>query len=127
MNYFAPFNFTTLDDDWYYSWNGPQNEVYFLLINSFALKYYLLARENSKNKEFKAKMTFMAAKCEQNTWYIMKVSKSRDGFWLKDAKDFQSGKYFQELRDIYSDTKYHSEIIKECSYYARYYAKKSEL
>jgi hypothetical protein len=69
----------------------------------------------------------MAAKCEQNTWYIMKVSKSRDGFWLKDAKDFQSGKYFQELRDIYSDTKYHSEIIKECSYYARYYAKKSEL
>lgn len=127
MNYFAPFNFTTLDDDWYYSWNGPQNEVYFLLINSFALKYYLLARENSKNKEFKAKMTFMAAKCEQNTWYIMKVSKSRDGFWLKDAKDFQPGKYFQELRDIYSDTKYHSEIIKECSYYARYYAKKSEL
>ena len=104
-------------------------KIYPELSNSIALKYYLLARENSKSKEFKAKMTFMAAKCEQNDWFLTTDFKSSlcSRYEEDQTKDFQPGKYFQELRDIYSDTKYHSEIIKECSYYARYYAKKSEL
>ena len=74
-------------------------------------------------------MTFMAAKCEQNEWYLTEEHKPSACYWCdkEKTKDFQPGKYFQELRDIYSDTKYHSEIIKECSYYARYYGKKSEL
>lgn len=136
MNYFGTSNFHFNRIQNYssnYGWEVfcsvyKEKDFYPELSSDIAMKYYLLARETSKNKEFKAKMTFMAAKCEQNDWYLTKDFKS-SLCWITgdDAKDFQPGKYFQELRDIYSETKYHSEIIKECSYYARYYAKKSEL
>lgn len=136
MNYFGTSNFHingihSFND--YNKWSEldfqyiHMKKFYPELSSTLALKYYLLARENSKSKEFKAKMTFMAAKCEQNEWYLTNEYKPSYRYWSnenKKAKDFQPGKYFQELRDIYSDTKYHSEIIKECSYYARYYAKK---
>ncbi len=135
MNYFGTggFYYNPIHCyNWYYGWAYLSDPILFPEFSStIALKYYLLARDNSNSKEFKAKMTFMAAKCEQNEWYLTKDYKPSHRSWSdekkQDAKDFQPGKYFQELRDIYSDTKYHSEIIKECSYYARYWAKKSEL
>ncbi|MBP7281332.1 MAG: hypothetical protein KBA66_07145 [Leptospiraceae bacterium] len=138
MNYFGTsnFHFSRIHSfNTYNKWvdldfkDNQKKEFYPELSNSLALKNYLLARENSKSKEFKAKMTFMAAKCEQNEWYLTEEHKPSACYWCdkEKTKDFQPGKYFQELRDIYSDTKYHSEIIKECSYYARYYGKKSEL
>jgi len=56
---------------------------------SLALKYYLLARDKSTDKEFKAKCTFMAAKCDQNLWYLTRK--------YEDGVDFKSGDYFKEL------------------------------
>ena len=74
-----------------------------------ALKYYLLAREKSTDKEFKAKCTFMAAKCEQNECF--QTCKFEEG------QDFKSGIYFKELVKTYGTTKYFDEIIKECGYF----------
>ncbi|MCD6065406.1 MAG: hypothetical protein K0S33_232 [Bacteroidetes bacterium] len=82
---------------------------------SLALKYYLLAKENSTDKEFSAKCTFMAAKCEQNTWY-RNVPAGYEG-------DFQSGKYFRMLKKEYAATAYYQEILKECSYFSLFNAK----
>jgi hypothetical protein len=76
---------------------------------ALALKYYLLARDKSTDKEFKAKCTFMAAKCEQNLWFLTRK--------YEDGIDFKSGVYFKELVKTYSTTKYFDEIVKECGYF----------
>jgi len=76
---------------------------------ALALKYYLLARDKSSDKEFKAKCTFMAAKCEQNLWFQTRK--------YEDGVDFKSGDYYKELVKTYSTTKYFNEIVKECGYF----------
>ncbi|MES2133217.1 MAG: hypothetical protein V4506_12800 [Bacteroidota bacterium] len=83
--------------------------------NDLALKYYLLALQNSTDKEFKAKCTFMAAKCEQNHFF-MNTPKGYEG-------DFKSGQYFASLKKEYAGTKYYSEVIRECSYFKTYLGK----
>jgi len=80
---------------------------------SKAEEYYLKALSASNDKEFKAQCYFMAAKCEQN-------KKFTEGVLPKDGIDFQAGKYFQLLKNEYSNTKYYSEIIKECGYFKTY-------
>ncbi|MBL7920994.1 MAG: hypothetical protein JNJ40_11810 [Bacteroidia bacterium] len=82
---------------------------------SLALKYYLLAKQNSTDAEFKAKCTFMAAKCEQNEFFNTKPDTYKG--------DFKSGIYFAQLKKEYASTKYYQEIIKECSYYRSYVRK----
>ncbi|HNE56040.1 MAG TPA: hypothetical protein PK079_22940, partial [Leptospiraceae bacterium] len=79
--------------------------------NSTALKYYLLAASASNDPEFKAKMNFFAAKAELNEWHVQ--NKNYD-------KHFQSGLYYSILKKNFSNTRYYSEIIKECIYFARY-------
>ncbi|PBQ33164.1 hypothetical protein CNR22_15740 [Sphingobacteriaceae bacterium] len=78
-----------------------------------ALKYYLLAKQNSKDKEFRAKCTFMAAKCELNASYT-----EMDPENVKD--DYIANKNFSILKKEFSDTKYYKEIIKECGYFRTY-------
>jgi hypothetical protein len=80
-----------------------------------ALKYYLLARDNSSDKEFRAKCTFMAAKCELNKWY--------KDTGVSEGVDFQSGQYYKQLKKEYNSTAYYSEIIKECAYFSLYNSK----
>jgi hypothetical protein len=80
--------------------------------NELALKYYLLALQSATDKELKAKCTFMAAKCEQNAFF-MNMPANYKG-------DFKSGIYFASLKKGYSNTKYYAEIIKECGYFKTY-------
>lgn len=80
--------------------------------SDLALKYYLLALQNTTDKEFKAKCTFMAAKCEQNAFF-MNMPANYKG-------DFKSGAYFATLKKDYSATKYYQEIIRECGYFRTY-------
>ncbi len=76
-----------------------------------ALNYYRKAFKSSNDSEFKAKCLFMAAKCEENA---------------RQAKEPIQGlpigthTYYSKLYDQYSNTKFYSEIIQECSY-VRYY------
>jgi hypothetical protein len=69
--------------------------------------YYKKAMELSIDNEFKAKCCFMAAKAEQNTFYVSET-------------DTLSHNYFKLLRDTYSKTNYYKEVIKECGYFATY-------
>ncbi len=82
---------------------------------ALALNYYLLAKNNSTDKEFRAKCTFMAAKCEQNAFF-MNIPKNYKG-------DFKAGKYFTELKNEYSSTKYFDEVLQECGYFKTYMRK----
>ncbi|HEY1038572.1 MAG TPA: hypothetical protein VGF30_04165, partial [Bacteroidia bacterium] len=96
--------------NYYYDYNdkttNPEDDC------AIALKYYLLAKENSSDKEFKAKCTFMAAKCEQNTWFNNKPA-DYEG-------DFKAGKYLKQLKAEFASTKYYNEVIKECGYFSTY-------
>jgi hypothetical protein len=77
------------------------------LNTSNAQIYFLKARALSNNKEFKARCTFMAAKCHQ-----------------KQTNDFANGgtgmrhdPYFRELQKHYSKTAFYQVAIEECSYF----------
>jgi hypothetical protein len=69
--------------------------------------YYLQAAALSRNREFKAKALFMAAKTEQNRSYN---SPNRTNAHM----------YFKRLVDDFSDTQYYREIIQECQRFASY-------
>lgn len=79
--------------------------------NSIAMKYYQLASEVSSDSEFRTKMVFMASKAELNEWYLQNKSYE---------KDFKAGVYFSILKEKFSQTKYYSEILSECKYFASY-------
>lgn len=79
---------------------------------SEALRYYNMAREASKDKEFQAKCTFMAAKCEQNQYFCSSE--------FNNDNPVRSGVNFQILKDNYSKTNYYKEIIRECGYFSKY-------
>jgi hypothetical protein len=81
---------------------------------SKAERFYLKARELSHDKELKAMCTFMAAKCEQNTFFLTKPGDYQG--------DFRAGKYFSQLRKQYSSTRYYRDVIGECGYFRTYLA-----
>lgn len=80
---------------------------------SEALNYYLKAIELNPKPEFKAKCTWMAAKCEHNLWLESEYKHHETG-------DFQSGKYFKLMKENYANTKYYTEVINECGYFCQY-------
>jgi hypothetical protein len=82
---------------------------------SNALKYYLKAMDLSNDKNFKTKCCFMAAKCEQNKFFL-KTERN-------EKINFVAGRYFKELKDSYNNTDYYKEIIKECGYFRTYLSK----
>lgn len=80
---------------------------------AMAESYYLKALELSTDKEFRAKMIWMAAKCQHNQWlessYVYNVS-----------GDFSSGEHFAAMKKLYYDTKYFQDVINECGYFCQY-------
>jgi hypothetical protein len=82
-----------------------------------AEKYYLLARDLSSNEEFKAKCTFMAAKCRQKEFVMPNYNspyyaKAESGYLL----ELRSNDYFEELRTKYKKTAIFKKAMGECSY-----------
>jgi hypothetical protein len=77
-----------------------------------AEKNYLLALNLSNDKEFKAKCTWMLAKCEHNSWL--------ENSWGDGTGDFQSGIYFKMMNNNYKDSKYYKEVIAQCGYFCTY-------
>ncbi|MCE1189848.1 MAG: hypothetical protein LWX56_12000 [Ignavibacteria bacterium] len=71
--------------------------------------YYEMAASLSKDAEFRAQCTFMAAKCEQNMFF--------ENFPADFKGDFRAGVYFAQLKNEFSSTKYFQEILKECGYF----------
>lgn len=78
-----------------------------------ALSFYLMAKELNSNQEFKAKCTWMAAKCEHNLWLDTE-------YQYRETGDFQSGMYFKQMKEQFFNTKYYKEVIGECGYFCQY-------
>lgn len=89
-----------------------------------AAEWYGKARQLSNDPEFKAKCTFMLAKCEQKLYgyetlhdYYEKgysYGKQPDPFWLFS----QRNTYFRELAEGYAGTEFFKQAVGECTYLA---------
>lgn len=75
------------------------------------LKYYQLAADLTRNKEFKAKCIWMMAKCEHNNF----LNEEHPDY----TGDFKAGKYFAQFKNM-SNTNYYKEVINECGYFKTY-------
>ena len=96
------------------------------LRNRKAETWFLKARELSNNSEFKARCTFMAAKCRQTqipvpgSWeqrladakYDIKFDGDDHGY----SKALRNNYYFSELKKNYSKTEFYRTAVTDCSY-----------
>ncbi|HMR42502.1 MAG TPA: hypothetical protein PKC40_01650 [Saprospiraceae bacterium] len=92
------------EENTYTTWLFPYGNKE--LINcSRALECFKMAREQSLDAELAAKATFMAARCEQDLYFVSKE---------KPAKKPRT--FFQLLKKENSQTVFYNQIIKECKY-----------
>jgi tetratricopeptide (TPR) repeat protein len=85
---------------------------------SKALEHYkkgMAAAEEKGDKELAAKCCFMAAKCEQNNYYVNEKPNSI-------VKGARYHTYFKIMKSNFSETEYYKEAIKECEYFRVYAA-----
>jgi len=140
LSYFGNSNIITTEYRSVYSFHNKELEL--KKVND-SIKYYEKALNYAKNKEFKAKITYMLAKSELALFDINFANKSsynypkeissyevpRTWFYSR-AKTYDNyinnnyGKYFDKLKDEYSNTKYYDEILKECANLKTYQKRK---
>jgi hypothetical protein len=135
-NYFkfatALYNTGIHGNSWYYISYGRAAEdagrgrMYYYdddYVNSTnAETYFLRARALSKDLEFKAKCTFMAAKCAQKqipwpgTAYVNYGNDQYDQALQQYGKELRENKYFPDLKGNYSRTRFFKQAVNACSY-----------
>ena len=69
-------------------------------------------------KELAAEATMMAAKCEQNQYYLAKGKKRSWEYTTPTYTTYRT--YFQRLRTTYSTTFYYQKALNECFYFDHY-------
>ncbi|HEY6901934.1 MAG TPA: hypothetical protein VI233_14860, partial [Puia sp.] len=87
-----------------------------------AIKYYTLALNAAKDNEQKAKCQYLLAKCQRNEWYNKTIySKNGDRIYDDTERNpaFIEWDGFKALKQ-YANTKYYSEVLKECGYFRTY-------
>lgn len=118
------YNTSFSGNAWYlisYSWScyDPARRQSYIYDGDYlrsvtAEKYFIKARELNNNLEFKAKCTFMAAKCRQKQVRVPGEE------WIEyDARyerAIRLNPYFKTLRDGYSKTAFYKLAVNECSY-----------
>jgi hypothetical protein len=82
---------------------------------SAAMRWYKRAYDLSKNREFKAKAAFLAAKAELGT----KIGEPYGGY--SDSGPY-SDTWFPVVKSL-ADTKYYKEILRECGHYRDWLAR----
>jgi len=97
-----------------------------------AERWYLSARKLSADPEFKARCTFMAAKCRQKSIPIPPdmaeyYGDLKYGFEFKGNmhgydKKIRNNPYFKELKKSYSTTAFYKLAVGECSYFRDFLA-----
>lgn len=112
--------------DWssYFNYNKPvyAHDIDFKLAKT-AKAWYAKARGLSNDVNFKAKCTFMLAKCEQKkiiinsnyydlSWYNSDYKTQQQNFMAKNINN----PYFKELKASYAKTPYYKIAVNECSY-----------
>lgn len=100
-----------------------------LLDMSQAKKYYTIALNAATNDEQRAKMHYLLAKVERNSYYQKMYTKPNQDFsgydyWYNDSDiDFKAWDNFKTLRAKYAHTKYYKDVINECGYFKTYVKK----
>jgi len=129
----AIYNTSTYGNAWYlisYDWSSTdygRKSIYYYdadyIKTTYAEKLFLQARQLSTNAEFKAKCTFMAAKCKQKQIKLPSYSDFPDYNYtkLQDAeklydKAVRRNPYFTELQKSYGKTAYYKLAVNDCSY-----------
>ncbi|MFW2600193.1 hypothetical protein [Aliarcobacter butzleri] len=88
-----------------------------------AIKHYNIALENSKDKEFQAKLTYMISKVylaladlsnEKDRWKYYGESKYNYGTIYETFLQKNGAKYFDTLKQDFGNTKYYQELIQQC-------------
>ena len=85
---------------------------------SQAKQFYLKARELSTDPEFKAKCTFMAAKCEQKEHEAPSYMDDYDTYDKREKQylsKLRQNSYFKQLQQ-YKTTAFYKKAVNECSY-----------
>jgi len=97
-----------------------------LHLTSGAENLFLKARQLSNDPEFKARCTFMAAKCKQNRYKGYDNEYWNYEFNDKHTDDFRNGirsnEYFKQLHKSYSATHFYKIAVSECSYFRDFLA-----
>jgi hypothetical protein len=122
------YNTSTYGNSWgliAYSWSATdfgRKQLYYYdsdYIKALKAKqYYLKARELSTDPEFKAKCTFMAAKCEQKEHESPSYMDDYDTYDKREkryAKQLKENSYFKEMQQ-YKTTAFYQKAVNECSY-----------
>jgi len=122
------YNTSTYGNSWNmisYSWSSydfGRKPLYYYdtdyVKTATAKQYYLKARELSTDPEFKAKCTFMAAKCEQKQYEAPSFMDDYDTYDKREkayTKQMKRNTYFTELQQ-YKTTAFYQTAIEECSY-----------
>jgi hypothetical protein len=121
------YNTSTYSNSWNlisYVWSSydfGRKQMYYYdtdyIKTSLAKRYYLKARELSTDAEFKAKCTFMAAKCEQKEHDAPSYTdyetydKQEKAYW----KVIRHNNYFKEMEQ-YKTTAFYRKAVNECSF-----------
>ncbi|MHC5354762.1 hypothetical protein ACYSNX_11425 [Myroides sp. LJL115] len=93
----------------------------YILNMDLAKKYYTLAFNNATNDEQKAKIAYLLAKIQRNEFYNQKYLRNNYFSMIYgDDTAFLAWQGFQDLYNLYRDTKYYQEVIKECGYFKTY-------
>ncbi len=104
-------------------YNHSTSVYYSLAIN--AQKYYQTVLESSNNIELKARTTFLLAQCEwndiENNNREITYHNYNHSIISFDSHEYNTYKtLFDSLNSTYKNTKFHTQIIKECSYFRLY-------
>ncbi len=104
----------------------PNQPVYENYDCSKALNHYNQAAELAKqlgNQELAAKCLFMAAKCEQNDWYLRFIPKDGQDYYYEGIPPSYAPadrKYFTQLKQQYATTEFYKEARAQCFYLNRF-------
>jgi len=114
-----------------YDWNSMKlyNPIKFIHDGDYkvaktAKSWYLKARSLSKDPDFRAKCTFMLAKCQQKVMINEHYGKIEwyDGDYQNRLNSFltlnRQNPYFKELKTAYARTPFYQTAVSDCSYLA---------
>ncbi len=117
---FYDTKFTSASSNYYFyeNDNEPKEEQYYS--NEWAKQYFLKAMNAATDIDMKAKCCWLLAKTELNTYY----TEGHSDFMSPPNSDILVGEYFLKMKSEYANTKYYDEVIKECSYFAKYVSRR---
>ena len=101
--------------DYFYPFGNRENQDL-----SLALEYFEKARVTARDFDLAAKASFMAARCELNQYFVSEgIRYNSYGNKIPEIP-VEYRRYYQLLKENYSQSSFYEEIIEECKFFAAY-------